>query len=170
MCTKALHQTHTSSSVKLRCVTNDIGWSWRRAPNILCCCTWNGSACYCNVGFAVFFQPRLKIFHSKLSWLLQKNSKYREKPYQTSKKTHRRQQYRRKAKKRRWEIWTVWFESSQWFMHYLMLKWYFYVHRLTRLVLRSRILNSSCRKPTFHGRRLYGLWKTTITTLSTLLW
>lgn len=44
---------------------------------------------------------RSKIFPSKLSWPLQKNSRYREKPYQTSRKTHRRQPYRKKAKKRR---------------------------------------------------------------------
>lgn len=46
---------------------------------------------------------RSKIFPSKLSWLLQKSSRYREKLFQTSRKTHRRQQYRRRAKKKRWD-------------------------------------------------------------------
>lgn len=44
---------------------------------------------------------RSKTFPSKLSWLLQKNSRYREKLYQIFRKTHRHQQYRRKAKRKR---------------------------------------------------------------------
>lgn len=45
---------------------------------------------------------RSKIFPSKLSWLPQRSSRSREKLCQASRKTHRRQQYRRRAKKRRY--------------------------------------------------------------------
>lgn len=38
---------------------------------------------------------------SKLSWLLQRSSRSKEKPHQTSKKAHRRPQYTRKAKRKR---------------------------------------------------------------------
>lgn len=48
-----------------------------------------------------FSPSRSKIFPSKLSWLRQRSSRSREKLYQASRKTHRRQQYRRRAKKRR---------------------------------------------------------------------
>lgn len=45
-----------------------------------------------------------------------------------------------------------------------------YFHRLMKLALRWKTLNSSCHKPTCRGRRLYAPWKTTTTTLSMLLW
>lgn len=43
----------------------------------------------------------MKTFPSKPSWLLQKNSRYREKLYQIFRKIHRHQQSRKKAKRKR---------------------------------------------------------------------
>lgn len=62
-----------------------------------------------NVSFCSLF-PRSKIFPSRPSWLPQKSSRCREKQFQTSRKTHRRQQYRRRAKKKRWD--TVLFKGT----------------------------------------------------------
>lgn len=44
---------------------------------------------------------RLRTCPSKLSWLLQRSSRSKEKQHQTSKKAHRRLQYMRKAKRKR---------------------------------------------------------------------
>lgn len=47
---------------------------------------------------------RLKICHSKHSWLLLRNSKCKEKLFQTFRKTHRPPLYRRRVKKRRYAV------------------------------------------------------------------
>lgn len=131
---------------------------WARQKN----CTWHISQTIC---WFYILCSRSKIFPSKLSWLLQRSSRSREKPYRASRKTHRRQQYRRRAKKRRWDA--VSLETD---MHIFYNVLILFVARLMRQALRSRTLSWSCHKPMCRGRRLYAPWKTTTTTSSMPSW